>query len=214
MVYNYLKTALRNIFRNKFYSLINVLGLSVGITVFLLIYFYVQSEFNFDKHFQDSKNIYRITTDMIWENGDVQYTAMSPPPTAPALKKQYPEVPSATRFRIESTMMVESQKHRGSLQAMKNYETVFYVDDDFLNVFQLNLVQGSAQSVFDISRSMMISQSMAEKYFPDENPLGKLLRLNDRENYAVKAVFKDAPKNSHLDFQVLLNLAFYQNALY
>lgn len=205
MILNYLKTALRNIFRNKFYSLLNILGLSVGITVFLLIYFFIQYEFNFDKHFPRANQIYRITTDMIWENGDIQYTAMSPPPTAPALKKDYPEVLAATRFELDNIMLIEKQAQSDKSFEIKNYEPVFYIDSSFLDVFQLQIIQGSAESAFDFSNSIILSQSIAEKYFQDENPLGKMLRFNNSKNYVVKAVFEDVPKNSHYDFQILVN---------
>jgi len=205
MIINYLKTALRNIFRNKFYSVINILGLSVGIAVFLLIYFYVQYEFNFDKHFPRADQIYRITTDMIWENGDIQYTAMSPPPTAPTLKKDFPEVLAATRFELDNIMLIEKPEQSEDSFEIKNYEPVFYIDENFLNVFQLQIIRGSAVSAFDFSNSIILSQSMAEKYFQKENPLGKTLKLNNKKNYVVKAVFEDAPKNSHYDFQILVN---------
>lgn len=205
MFINYFKTAIRNIYRNKFYSIVNVLGLSVGIAVFLLIYFFIQYEFNFDKHIPKAHNIFRITTDMIWENGDVQHTAMSPPPTAPTLHENYPEVLAATRFIIDNSMMVERTSGGKSPQLVQNYEEVFYIDDQFSNVFQLNIIQGSLQSVFDISKSILLSRSMAEKYFQQEDPLGKILTLNNKQNYLVKAVFDDLPANTHFNFQFLVN---------
>jgi len=205
MLINYIKTALRNIFRNKLYSLLNILGLSIGIAVFLLVYFFIQYEFNFDKHFPRADQIYRITTDMIWENGDIQYTAMSPPPIAPTLKKDYPEVLAATRFKLDNLMLIEKQSQSKKSFEVKNYEPVFYVDDHFLNVFQLKIIQGSAESAFDYSNSIILSQSMAEKYFQEEDPIGKVLRFNNKKDYVVKAVFHDPPKNSHYDFQILVN---------
>lgn len=205
MIVNYIKTAFRNIFRNKFYSVINILGLSVGISVFLLIYFFIQYEFNFDKHFPGADQIYRITTDMIWENGDVQYTAMSPPPTAPTIKKDFPEVMAATRFRIDNSMLLEKRSETTMSVDLKNYEVVFYVDSNFLDVFKLEIIQGSEATAFDFSNAILLSKSMVGKYFQNENPVGKTLILNNKKSYVVKAVFEDIPKNSHFDFQILVN---------
>jgi putative ABC transport system permease protein len=204
MILNYLKTAFRNIIRNKFYSIINLLGLSVGVAVFLLVFFYVQYEYNFDKHFPKANQIHRITTDMIWENGDVQYTAVSSSATANALKREYPEVLAATRFVIDLSALIE-RKDINKDHLEKYYEEIFYIDSSFFKVFQLELIEGNQTSAFNLSNPVFLSEAMAKKYFPDESSLGKELRINNNKTYIVKGVFKDLPPNSHFYFQFLVD---------
>ncbi|MEZ5196751.1 MAG: ABC transporter permease [Bacteroidales bacterium] len=153
MIINYFKTAVRNILRHKFYSIINVLGLSIGLAVFLLIYFYVQYEFTFDKHFPQADQIYRITTDMFWENGDVQHTAVSTNAIAPALQKDYPEVLAATRFRFDYSVLAEKEQSKSNIPGFQSYEEVFFIDSLFFKVFQMELIRGEPVSLFDLSNA-------------------------------------------------------------
>lgn len=205
MIYNYLKTALRYIFRNKFYSLLNILGLSVGIAVFLLIYFYVQYEFTFDKHFPKADQIYRITTDMIWENGDVQRTAVSTNAIAPALQNDYPEILAATRFRFDYSVLLEKQQSNNDSPDFQKFEEVFYIDSSFFKVFQIEFKRGNPGSVFHVSNAVILSEKLAEKYFQGNDPMDQLIRLNNKRDYIVKGVFRDLAPNSHFNFQLLVN---------
>ncbi len=205
MLFNYLKTALRNILRNKFYSVINILGLSVGIAVFLLIFFYVEYEYNFDKHFPQAEQICRITTNMYWENGDIQYTAVSANAVAPALKKDYPEVIAATRFRVNPSVFVEKQLVDTLNAVNKNFEEVYFIDSSFFKVFQIDFERGNSNMAFGISNSIILSASMAEKYFQKEDPVGRSIQINNDKIYNVTAIFEDIPQNSHFNFEFLIN---------
>jgi len=205
MFYNYLKTAFRNIWRNKFYALLNILGLSVGFAIFLVIYFYIQFEFSFDKHFYRADQIYRVTTDMIWESGDIQRTAVSSPPTALFLKSDYPEVLDATRFIPKYEILAERISNDAAKRDAKYYEEIFYIDSSFFNVFNMDFLIGSSTGVFSIPKSIILTEALAEKYFQDKNPIGQMLRLNNNETYTVMGVLKNPPENSHFHFNFLVN---------
>jgi len=205
MIVNYLKTAFRNIWRNKFYSLLNILGLSVGFAIFLVIYFYIQFEFSFDKHFNRADQIYRVTTDMIWESGHIQRTAVSAPPTALFLKNDFPEVIEATRFIPQYEILAEKFSRDQSRPNLKYYEEIFYIDSSFFDVFSMDFLIGSPSTAFSIPQSIILTNDLAKKYFQDANPVGQLLRLNNDEVYTIMAVLKNPPRNSHFHFNFLVN---------
>ena len=205
MIKNYLKTAFRNIMRNKFYSLINILGLSVGFGIFLLIFYYLKFEYNFDKHYPQANQMYRITTDMIWESGQIQRTAVSAPPTAPFLKKDYPEVLAATRFIPAYETLIETQFDDPSKPDQQYFEQIYQIDTSFFDVFQIKLIRGNTRDIFSHSRTVVLSEKMAEKYFGKEDAVGQTLKMNNHNQFIVKGIMEDLPANSHFIFDILVN---------
>lgn len=205
MIINYLKTAIRNLYRNKYYSLLNIIGLSIGVGIFLLVLYYVEYEFKYDQHFSDSERIFRITTDMFWENGDVQHTAVSSSATAEALLEDYPEVIASTRFIIDISAFVEALNPMESIAEKGFIEEVFYVDSSFYKVFKLTFKQGQWNGAHELADAIFLSASMADKYFPDKDPIGKQMMLNNSHSFVVKGVFEDIPGNSHLNFSILMD---------
>ncbi len=205
MFKNYFISAFRNLWRNMFYSIINILGLALGFAIFMLIFFYLNFEYTYDKHFPRAEQIYRVTTDMIWESGAIQQTAVSASLTAPYLKKDYPEVLAATRFKVDSEILVEQIKNGGSPSGKQFYEDIFYIDSSFFNVFNIGFLSGSPASVFFVPQSIVLSSDMAAKYFPSGKPIGKILQLNNDKQYLVQGVIENLPGNSHFDFNFLVN---------
>lgn len=203
MFRHYLITALRNFSRNKFYSAITIAGLSVGIASVFLIVQYLKSELSYDGFHNDAGNIYRI----VWNSTNPQ--TRTPHPMAQAMVQDFPEVESA----VSLTPMYASGMTK-RVFSFRNLETdvrydesdVFAVDTAFFNVFSFPMVRGDARSALKNPSAVLISESMALKYFGTVDCLGKQLQAND-ETYLLQVlgVFKDVPVNSHFHFNFLIS---------
>ena len=138
---NYLKTALRNINRSKFFSLINIVGLTFGIAAFIIIMIYVEFEFSYDKHFKNADRIYRVTLDMEWSQAPTQYTAIAPGPIAHFLATEYPEVIAGTRFTFLDRHYIEYKPSNVPSSKKGFYEEqIMAVDSNFFKVFDLRIL--------------------------------------------------------------------------
>lgn len=203
MLSNYIKIALRSLQKSKVHSTINVLGLAFGIACVFLIVLYLQVELSYDRFHHKSENIYRIT----WEDANSQ--TRTPHPMAQALKSDFPEVESAVSitplYAAGLTRETHSLRNPGS---DKRYDekNVLAVDTTFFDVFTFPLIKGNPKTALKQVDGILISESLAKKYFPDEEPLGKQLAV-DEEGYLVEVVgvFKDVPENSHFDFDILVS---------
>ena len=198
MIKNYFKTAWRNLLKNKIFSFINVLGLAIGIAAFLLIVNYLRFEYSFDDFNVNKNRIYRVPMSVTEKGGKPQTFAFTYPAVAPAMKKDFPEVQDAVRFRIRWGVV-----QHGDKKIVEN-GNIFYVDPSVFNVFSFPFDQGSAATAFRQLNDAVITHSTALKYFGNENAIGKTLHY-DNEDYVVTAVLKDVPANSHIQFNILLN---------
>lgn len=196
MFKNYLKVALRNITRNKGYSFINLLGLTVGITCCLLIFLWVRDEVSYDTHHEDAERIFRVILDYKVENTNKVY-AMTPGPLAVALKQDLPQVEEAVRLLAQTNRLVKY----GELKAF--YETHFYfVDPEFFDVFTIPLVKGNSSTALNRPYTVVISEKIAQKYFGQEDPIEKTLNINGR-NYKVTGVAGNMSHPTHFKFNFL-----------
>jgi len=198
MIKNYLKTAWRNLLKNKTFSAINVLGLAIGIAAFLLIVNYLRFEYSFDDFNTNKSRIYRVPMIVTETGGKPQTFAFTYPALAPAMKKDFPEVQEAVRFRKRWGVV-----QHGNQKLIEN-GMVYYVDPSVFNVFSFEFEKGSAANAFKQLNDAVITHATASKYFGAENPIGQTLHYND-EDYVVTSVLKDIPANSHLQFHILLN---------
>lgn len=198
MFRNYFKTAWRNLLKNKTFSSINVLGLAIGIASFLLIINYLRFEYSFDKFNTNKDRIFRVPMVETEKGGVPQTFAFTYPALAPAMKKDFPEVQEAVRFRRRWGIM-----QHGDQKIIEN-GMIYYVDPAVFNVFSFQFERGSAASAFKQLNDAVITHSTAVKYFGTENPVGKTLHYND-EDFVITAVLKDVPANSHIQFHILLN---------
>ncbi len=201
MLTNYFKTAWRNLVRNKTFSLINILGLGMGMACSLLIFLWVQDERGYDRFNTSINHIYRVVSDV----NDVP-AAVVPVPMAAALKAQLPAVKAATR--VNATNLVFSIGNQ-------SYEekNALFVDSNFLQVFTYPLVQGDVRTALHQPDGVLITENAAKKYFGNQQAVGKLLRLdNDLNSHqlVVTGVLKNIPNNSHLHFDILLPMAVYE----
>ena len=197
-VKNYLITAWRNLLKNKTFSAINILGLAIGIAAFLLIINYLRFEYSFDDFNVKKDRIYRVPMIITETGGKPQTFAFTYPALAPAMKKDFPEVEEAVRFRRRWGVV-----RHGEQKIVEN-GMIYYVDPAVFKVFSFPFEKGLAATAFTQLNDAVITHSTAEKYFGNEDPIGKTFHYND-EDYIVTAVLKDVPANSHLQFHILLN---------
>jgi putative ABC transport system permease protein len=205
---NYAKVAYRNMLRNKLYSLINILGLAIGMAACFFIFLYVHFESGYDRFNKNADRIYRIPISYSGSFSNVPTTAANHPAVGPAIKADFPEVEAFTRvvhpsiFFNSSTFSYTDQN--GSKKNF-NEERTFIADSSFFSIFTYPLVSGNPSSVLKEPNSMVISQATAEKYFGNEDPIGKVMHLNGFLDFKITGVFKDVPENSHLKFNILLS---------
>ena len=197
MFKNYFLTALRNIRKHKGYSFINIAGLAIGMACCILIIIFIMTEMSYDKFHTKADRIYRLAIDATLGERIINMP-VSNNPAGPTLVRDYPEVENAVRLN--------SWRARTSLtyQGLQFYEDrIFYADQSFFSVFSFPLIRGDAETALLTANSMVITESAAGKYFGTEDPMGKVLKVNNQVDYTVTGVCRDAPQNSHFHFDML-----------
>ncbi len=191
MLKNYFKTAIRSLVKRKSFTAINVVGLAVGIATCLVIFLYVQNEWSFDRYNANADRLVRVEFRGTMEGSPLKESNVMPP-TAQALKADYPEVVDAARMRFAGKPLVTSNN------MTFNEDGFAYVDPNFFNLFSFKFLAGSAASSLTQPNTVVISKSMAIKYFGKETALGKLLQLKSwNQQYTVTGVVEDMPENAH-----------------
>ncbi|WP_353129758.1 ABC transporter permease [Parapedobacter pyrenivorans] len=200
MLKNLLLVALRNFKRDKWYSLLNILGLTIGITFSLFLIFYIQDELRYDRHHEKADRIFRLESYIKEPEKDTLKWVSTPFPLAPALSKDYPEVEEAVRFVDNGNVLYK----KGELSLYQ--DKVFIVDSNIFRVFTHPFLEGDPKTALVAPNSMVLTQSVAEKYFGKaESYLGKSLENTNGDVYKITGVVKDVPKNSHIIFHVLIS---------
>jgi ABC-type antimicrobial peptide transport system permease subunit len=202
MIKNYLIVALRNIFRNKLFSTVNILGLVFGICSALLIFLWVKDELSFDGFHVNGDRLYRVMENQKYSDGRLYTFAATPGPMAPFIKEKFPDIEGATRFTWDITRLFQ-------LAEKSFYESGKYVDPDFLTMFTFPVVKGNPKTALNDKHSIVITEKLATKYFGNEDPIGKTLLLDTKDAFNVTAVMKDPPVNSFIQFDYLLPFAFF-----
>ncbi len=196
MFWSYVKVSLRNMIRQKGYSLINVVGLAVGMACCVLIMLWVVNELSFDNFHENADRIYRLSHQLTI-GGSERRGASGSAPMAPAILQQYPEVVNAARFTGENRMLVEYQE-----KAFYE-ERIRYAENSIFEVFTFPMIKGDVESALKAPHSAVITEEIAGKYFGDEDPVGKTLRMDNRRDFTITGVVEDVPQNSHFDFDLL-----------
>jgi len=204
MIHNYLKITLRNIKRHKGYSFINIAGLSVGLTCCILILLYVKYEFSYDRYHENANNIYRVVMKFpgIVYMGSDTFNA-SPGGLKATLMEDFPEVIYSTRARRRRAYIYYNNnpfEERG----------IFFVDPEFFKIFSFPLISGDPETAVKELFSMLITQKIAKKYFGDEDPVGKIINVNQEYDYKITGILENCPENSHFTFDILASF----NSLY
>ncbi|MBN1990405.1 MAG: ABC transporter permease [Bacteroidales bacterium] len=202
---SYFKTGLRNLQKHRFYSLINILGLAIGIAGSLLIVLYVINEISYDKFHNNYERIYRVGVKGELK-GDPINMAVTCAPMAKTLPQEFPEVESVTRIRELGDWLI------GSGERKFNEEHFLFADSTFFDIFNFKLILGDSKTALNRPRTMIVTQSAAKKYFGNEDPMGKSIRVeNDSTFFEVTGVMEDLPVNSHFHFALLGSMVSYPN---
>lgn len=195
----FIKPAVRNLLKNKIHALINLFGLSLGLTVSVFIYLFVQDELSYDKTIPGYEDVFRIQADVVTGN-NVQSWASSEGYIVPAISGSYPELQAATRaLPLNGEMLIKTDS------AQFSEANVWAVDSTFFEVFPSPFVFGERARALEGPGSMVISKSIAKKYFGDANPVGKLLET-ERTTYTVTGVIEDITDNNHFHPRIFVSL--------
>jgi len=205
MLLNYIKVALRNIRKHKGYMFINIFGFVIGITCCLLISMYVIDEVSYDNFYPNSERIYRVVNYGV-VNNRIDHTARSSAPLAKVLAEEFPEIEFVTKCRNYGAPVFRYK------EKVFSEEKVFNVDRTFFNVFQMTFIHGNPRTALDRPDAIVLTKSMAEKYFENEDPIDKTINSDNRRDYIVTAVVEDVPENSHFHFDFLRSLANHSDA--
>jgi putative ABC transport system permease protein len=207
MLKNYIKIALRNLVRHKGYTFINIFGLATGIICCLLILVYVQDELSFDKYHGKSDQIYRIVNAGVIRGNQIEMPLVSGP-WGPAMVEEFPEVLKAVRVKPPDSRWVIAHEEKKFPE-----KGLYFVDPTFFEVFDVEMVVGDPDSVLEAPYSMVISEEMAEKYFGEENPVGKILIGDNWMNFNITGIMKKHPPSTHMDYDFLVNFETLNKAI-
>ncbi len=200
---NYLKVGFRSLSRYRNYSIINILGMVIGLSSFIAIVIYIHAEISVDHQYEEGEHIYRMN--VRYERPDrLTYYPIIPPAVAPTAQSSFPEIERIARLRYAyDVLMFDGEKSFYE-------ERVFFAEPDFLRMFDLRAIQGDPISILSTPNSLVLTESMAHKYFGNNDPIGKSIRYNDELTLNVGAVIEDVPENTHFTFDFLISFITYQ----
>jgi putative ABC transport system permease protein len=199
MLTNYLRIAFRSLRRSKFFSLINILGLAIGICSFLLIIFFVQDELSFDKHLPHAKRMYRL--DMTGRFGGNEFNiAVVSAAQGPQMKEDFPEVEDYVRFRTRGYFLVKYGED------IYKEESVSYVDANVFDFFGINMISGDPTTALKEPKTLVITEALAKKFFGDDEAVGKVVKISNDEDYKITGVMASLPQNTHFHFDILASM--------
>jgi len=208
MLRNYLKTAWRNLVRNKFYTMINISGLTVGLAVGILILLWVQDEFGFDRFHKNEQNIYKVEN-MVGTGDSRQLWTVTAAPIGKLAKQEIPGVEEVVRVAYESDYGLFKYADKVFTE-----QDVFFTDAALFSMFDFKIIKGNAANPFPDDHSVVITETTARKYFGNEPAIGKVITADDKISFKVTAVVKDFPKNSSFRANMLFPMQLLQKNLY
>ncbi|WP_257666746.1 ABC transporter permease [Parapedobacter tibetensis] len=194
MIKNYIKTAFRTLTKNRSYSAINIFGLALSLSAAILILLWVWDELSYDRMHNKGDRTYVMTATLDPNGGDIWYN--TPSTIAVFGKNEIPAIEAAARINDGSTKLVEYQGRHFQ-------ESVRHVDPEFFQIFDFPFIAGNREHPFANLHSVVISKSIAKKYFGDTDPVGKIIQIGKTESYEVSAVIEDMPNNSSLQYDIL-----------
>lgn len=205
MFKNYFKVTYRNFIKQKVYSALNISGLAIGLACSILIFIYISDELSFDKFHSKSDRIYRVL-EKFESEGVGEHSASLPFPTGPAIKndfsRQVQHVVRFFNFQSPSLALANTAADKGF-----NESNIFFADSTFFDVFDFELLAGDKETALDEPNAILITRSMAKKYFVDEDPMGKTLEFQGNQNLMVTGVLEDTPKNAHFTFDFIVSFS-------
>lgn len=208
MLRNYFKIAYRNLLKNKIFSAVNIVGLAIGMAACFFIFEYVYFESSYDRFHKKVADIYRVNISFAGSFANLTGMSTNHPAVGPAMKADFPEVVDFARVVAPSIFMPASTISYTDSKANTitfNQEKMYIADASFLKIFSFPFEAGDAATALSEGKTIVISKTMADKYFGKENPLGKTLYLNRQTPLKVTGVFRDVPENSHIKFDMLVS---------
>ncbi|MCF8369713.1 MAG: ABC transporter permease [Bacteroidales bacterium] len=197
MLKNYIIVALRNIYRQKVYSIINILGLAIGFAAFILIVLHINHELSYDKFHDKADRIYRVCVNGMVA-GDPLNVAVSAAPTGEAMVREIPTITTFTRIDKFPQSVHLSYNERNFYQ-----EGLIFADSTFFDLFSFKLIQGNPKKALTEPYSLVLTKSVADKYFGNEDPMGKVIKMNNNANFTITGIVEDPPTNSHFSFEAI-----------
>ena len=204
MLKNYLLLAVKNLRKQKLFSLINILGLTVGITCCLMIFLFILNEFSYDSFHKNGKYIYRVMRvgNVNGEKRDIPYLS---PPYATALLNDYPDaIKKAVRVDVDNDLISYNN-------IAFNEKKILLTDSNFFTFFNFHLLKGNPATVLNDPLSIVMTASAAKKYFGNKDPIGKVVDFNKKMRLKVTGIAEDVPVNSHLDFDMVVPISNWKN---
>lgn len=209
MFKNYLTISWRNLLKQKTYSFIKIAGFAIGIAACLLIALFIKEELSYDLHYAEHAQLYRVIGSLTID-GEVKNGVAFPAPMANTLKQDFPEIEESGRYNNSELFGAGGNEVRAGDATENAYDDGFvYIDQSLINMLQLNFLYGNPKEALTKPNAVIITKRKADKYFPNENPVGKTLVVNDKTDraYMVSGVIEDFKNTSHLRFDFLLGLA-------
>ncbi len=212
MLLNYFKITLRVFLKNKLFTTINVLGLAIGIAVYILITQYVSFELKYDQHLSHIDDLYRVTLTSNLGGKGYKTMATNHPAVAYAMKEDFPEVESYARLVDRNimwgTFVLSYEDQQGNLVKTNiNEEQLFIADSTVMDLFDIKLIKGHSETALTEGGSIILSEEVAQRFFGTEDPIGKMLRFNNRSPFTVTGVFENLPENTHFRFNMLVSFS-------
>jgi putative ABC transport system permease protein len=199
MLKNYFKTAIRNLARNKVFSVINISGLAIGMASTILILLWIKDEIGFDRFYSKTDRIYMMYN-RNKVNGELRANNQTPYIMASTLKHDYPEVEDAVRFNSVTFLMTVGEKRLNVRGA--------FADSSFVSVFNFPMLRGNAEKALNTNSGIVLTEQLSKKLFGDEDAMGKTVRIDSADNFMVTGVLKDLPDNTQFEFEYLLPTAY------
>lgn len=206
MIKNYFIVAFRNLWRNKFFSVINILGLSVGIACCLIIFLFIKNERSYDDFHNKKEKIYHLIADMETPGGEIHKISVTGMVPGPAFKRQLPEMEDYVRMQGNDFVV----KNKGQVFD----QSILFADENFFSVFSFPLIYGNPKKALADMHSVVLSEKTAGKYFGKVNPVGQFMQMNTGkkfETFVVTAVMQDAPPNSSIKPEMIVPMKFSQS---
>lgn len=193
-----LLVAIRSLLRNKFYSFINIFGLALGLTMCMFIAIFVINESSYDKHWKNSKRIYRVVSDLKFNDNEFNMS-VTPSPMANSFREEFPELTAIGRMQNGGGVMAKVGENYFDINQ------IAYADHQMLDIFKFPLVHGTTEGLLTGPADAMISASTSEKLFGETNTIGKTFEIDGTE-WEVKAVYEDIPQNTHFHYDIMMSM--------
>jgi predicted permease len=203
MFRNYFKTTLRNLWKNKTYSFLNIFGLAVGIACAALIFLWVEDELTYNHYFSNRDNLFNVKDQQTYDGTTFTFDA-TPGPMAQGIKAEIPGIKNTARCTWGNQLLF-------SVGDKAIYDLGDYVDPAFLSMFQLRFIQGSTATAFTQLYSIVVTETMAKKFFGTTDVMGKTLKVNNKQDYVITGIIKDLPKNVSFSFNWLAPYKVFEN---